>query len=294
MKSRLQKTFLPALAMAVTLGATCLFFIFTPGPSAAQNQTMIQSHRSYQLDITSNTKGIGPGQPAAIKYKVKNERGELVKEFAVVHEKIMHLIVVRKDLQQFQHLHPDYNQATGEFTVDITFPGVGPYRIFPDFTPGKSADNLPVTLEHDIAVGDVRNYKAQPVTPDTAIKKAVDGYEVTYAIPRELRANSEIKYTLTVAKGGQAVTNLETYLGALGHSVILKAETLDFIHTHAESKQTGPNIAFATSFPAPGIYKTFTQFQHQGKVVTTDYVISVAADTSNAPPGGQPKHGGHQ
>lgn len=289
MKSRLQKALAPALGTAVTFGGMSLVFVLDP--LAAQGQTVAQNHGSHALEITSDSKGITPGERATIKYKIKGEHGEVVKEFAIVHEKIMHLIVVRKDLQQFQHLHPQFNEATGEFTVDITFPAAGPYRIFPDFTPGKSADNSPVTLNHDIAVGDVRNYKAQPVTPDTDIKKAVDSYEVTYAVPRGLRANDEIKYGLTISKGGQAVTNLEPYLGALGHSVVLKAETLDFIHTHAESKDTGPNIVFATTFPAPGIFKTFTQFQHQGKVLTTEYVISVAAATS-APAGDPPMHGG--
>jgi hypothetical protein len=104
-----------------------------------------------------------------------------------------------------------------------------------------------------------------------------------------------------VNKNGQPVTNLENYLGALGHSVILKANTLDFIHTHAldgsvgqmpvmpgmdhsmeamsndmsMGEENGPQIKFATTFPSSGIYKVFTQFQHQGKVITSDYVVLV-------------------
>jgi hypothetical protein len=34
-------------------------------------------------------------------------------------------------------------------------------------------------------------------------------------------------------------------------------------------------IDFSTRFPETGIYKIFTQFQHNGKVITTDYVVRV-------------------
>ena len=93
-----------------------------------------QSHRGYNLQLTSSTENINPDQPTKISYKVTNDKGEVLKDFTVAHEKIMHFILVRKDLQGFQHLHPDFNQSTGEFSVNVTFPTDGLYRIFPDFT----------------------------------------------------------------------------------------------------------------------------------------------------------------
>lgn len=296
MTSFLQKPFVWAVGIILLiLGG--VYLLFGSGPSAPpQDQPVVQSHRSYELEMTSDISNIQPDQSAKITYRVKNDQGEIFKNFATVHEKIMHFIVVRKDLQEFQHLHPEYNQATGEFALNITFPTNGTYRIFPDFTPAKSADNpqlLPVTLSHDIAVGNASNYKAQPVVADNATTKTLDGYQITYAIPKSLEAQNPMSYTLTIEKDGQPVKNLQSYLGALGHSVILKADTLDFIHTHAESVNgTGPDITFSTSFPETGIYKTFTQFQHEDKVLTTEYVIAVAQNTATQPNNEQPQHGG--
>lgn len=311
MKELLEKPFVGALVISLLIVGVG-YLLFGRGSSMPQDgvnmskeemesmmsdNPVAQSHRSYKFVATSNTSNIKSDQPTKIIFKVKNDLGETLKDFATIHEKIMHFIVVRRDLQEFQHLHPDYNQATGEFTLSVVFSSDGPYRLFPDFTPGKGADNpqlLPVTLWHDVAVGSLNNYKAQPVTADTSKKKTVSGYEIAYNIPSKLEAQSEISYTLTVSKNGQAVENLEAYLGALGHSVILKADTLDFIHAHAESgKKTGPDITFSTSFPEPGLYKTFIQFQHQGKVLTSDYIISVAPNTTNAPAVEQPHNGGH-
>jgi hypothetical protein len=253
-----------------------------------------QSHRSYELEVTSNIEGIKPQQPVNFSFKVKDYKGEVIKSYEVAHEKIMHFIVVRKDLQQFQHIHPDFNQSTGEFNVQVTFPTDGTYRVFPDFTPGdENPSKLTVTLSKDINVGDLNKYTAQSATVDSTTTKTVDGYSITYKLnPSQPKAQSDFNFNLSVAQNGKPVTDLQTYLGALGHSVILREGTLDFIHAHAgeasssgammdhgnmmqNTSTKGPDINFSTSFPEPGIYKLFTQFQHKGKVVTTDYIINV-------------------
>ena len=248
------------------------------GTTTGGHQPVSQGQRTYEPEITFDTTSVKPNQPIKFSYKIKNDKGEILKKYEIAHEKIMHFIVVRKDLQNFQHLHPDFNQATGEFTVDITFPTDGPYRVFPDFTPTEdNPQKLPVTVYHDINVGDMSKYKAETAVPDTKTKKTVGDYQITYNFPSEIMMRNEINYSLTMTKTGQLVRDLESYLGALGHSVILKEGTLDFIHTHAEETTTnrGPEIKFSTSFPEEGVYKIFTQFQHQNKVNTVDFVVRV-------------------
>lgn len=252
-----------------------------------------QSHRSYELEVTSNIDKIQPNQPTTFKFKVKNDKRELLKNYEIAHEKIMHFIAVRKDLQHFQHLHPEYDQTTGEFSIALSFPTNGVFRVFPDFTPtDENPQKLPITLNKDINVGDINKYTSQEVKADTNPTKTADGYSIAYKLnPQQPKAKSDFTYTLTVSRNGQPVTDLETYLGAQGHSVILKEGTLDFIHTHAgeanaggamqhgtameNSSNKGPDINFSTSLPEPGIYKLFTQFQDKGKIVTTDYTINV-------------------
>ena len=248
-----------------------------------------QSHRSYEMEVTSKPSNIDPKKPATFRYKIKNDKGEVLKNYEVAHEKIMHFITVRKDLAYFQHLHPDFNEVTSEFTVVVTFPEVGPYRLFPDFTPGDdNPQKLPVTVQHDINVGSLNKYYAQSVVQDREQTKIYGDYKITTTFPKDAKKQTEITYSLSISQNGRPVTNLEKYLGALGHSVIIKEGSLDFIHTHAEDMammdhqgmsqemmmgMTGPYISFSTTFPASGVYKIFTQFQHQGKVLTTDYTV---------------------
>jgi hypothetical protein len=259
------------------------------------SQAVDQNRRSYQMELTSKSSNIESNKQTKISYKIKNDKGDVLKNYEVVHEKIMHFIVIRKDLQNFLHLHPELNQQTGEFTVNVTFPTDGPYRIFPDFTPSDdNPQKLPVTVYSDINVGVMEKYKAEGALPGNQAQKTFEGYQVTFNMPLNLKSQQELTYSLTIKRNGQEVTDLDNYLGALGHSVILKAESLDFIHTHAGDKpdmnqgagmghtsettvtqneaNRGPRIDFTTTFPSPGVYKIFTQFQHEGKIITTDFV----------------------
>jgi hypothetical protein len=151
------------------------------------NKPVDQSHRSYEIEVTEKPKAnqITLNKPTTIKYRIKNDEGDIVTDFAIAHEKIMHFIVVRKDLTQFQHLHPDFNQETGEFSVAVTFSAAGPYRFFADFSP--ETDNpmkLPVTVYSDLPVGDVADFQPQEVTPDTKKEVSVPpDYQVTYTLP---------------------------------------------------------------------------------------------------------------
>jgi uncharacterized protein YxeA len=59
----------------------------------------IQSHRSYSMKSASSNTDLQPGQSGTYAFSVVDEQGNTLKDFATVHEKQMHFIVVRKDLQ---------------------------------------------------------------------------------------------------------------------------------------------------------------------------------------------------
>ncbi len=260
--------------------------------SSSTNSTPIQSHRTYSLNMLSSLDNVKPGQPVTVKFDIKDEQGNILKDLQVEHTKILHFIIVRQDLQQFQHIHPDFNQSTGEFSIAVTFQTDGPYRMFADFTPqgtqmGPDGMPLGVTLSQDLSVGDIGKYKVVALKVDTNILKTVDGYRINYNFPQSIKANTPADYSLIIEKDNETV-RLEDYLGAKGHSIILKEGAVDYIHNHAngamdgmsmsggdQMQMSGDSVDFSTSFPEPGIYKIFTQFQIKGKVVTSDYTVKV-------------------
>lgn len=273
------------------------------GKEDSASVPVIQSHWSFNVRSDASSRRYQPQQPTVYTFSIVDDQGTTIKDFATVHEKIMHIIVIRKDLQEFQHVHPNFNQATGNFTLtDLTFPADGPYRIFADFTPmtsqlGANGQRLPVTVHEDITVGTLANYQAQSVT-DTSLTKTFKNYQITLtSSPTPIGAGESTTLTFALNQNGRPVNDLEKYLGALGHAVVLREGDLEFLHTHAfdesVANQTG-TVDFAVTFPSAGKYKIFGQFQHQGQVITTDYVITVQGVTADELPITIPDHGaGH-
>lgn len=76
------------------------------------------------------------------------------------------------------------------------------------------------------------------------------------------------------------VMDLEPLMGAGGHSVIISTDIQEFLHVHPTEEvepnwKGGPHISFRTSFPKPGLYKAWGQFQHKGKIIMADFVLEV-------------------
>ena len=261
----------------------------------------IQSHRNYCLQNLSSVNTLQPNVPIAYSFRIVDDRGNTLKDFDTVHEWLMHFIVVRHDLAEFQHVHPTFNASTGEFTLSaLTFPTDGAYRLFADFTPSAAQmgpDGMKLTAApfQDVNVGDLKKYSPQSIGGDVN-SKTFGQYQIRLATePAYITTGGPESLAFTIKKDGKPVQNLEQYLGALGHAIILREDTLDFIHAHAEGHNMsnmdatmsqmqlegmkmdtgGPTINFETLFPESGTYKIFLQFQHESKVVTADFVVNV-------------------
>ena len=221
---------------------------------------------SYSMEMLSEVKDLKSGEQIDVVYKISDSKGEAVKTFEVSHEKLMHLIAVKHDLSEFQHIHPELDEKSGEFKIAAAFDSEGLYRLYSDFQVG--GENY--TLFEDLNIGDLENYEPKELALSLENEK-IGEYEVAYKIAPEIHTGSEIKYELVVIKNGGPVTEFEDYLGAKGHSVILREDTLDFIHTHAEED----GLIFETSFDKPGKYRIFTQFKPGEELLTSGYTIEV-------------------
>ena len=253
-------------------------------PSQTSSGTPIQSHRTYSLKSDSQGKTYAVNTPNEYSFSIVDEQGDTLKSFATTHTKLMHLIVARKDLAYFQHVHPEFDASTGVFTLkDLTLPADGEYRIFADFAAaGGQMDSmgmpLTTTLSEDVPVGNLANYKPQSIGTEEKTK-TFDGLHVTLNTHGTPTSGAESMLMFSLSQNGKPVTNLQPYLGALGHAVVLREGNLDFIHAHpsedVNATQTG-NVDFMVDFPEAGKYKVFTQFQKDGKVITTNFVVTVA------------------
>ena len=217
------------------------------------------------------------GETAPLDFRITDERGRVVRdEYEPVHEKELHLIVVRRDTAVFQHLHPRMGED-GTWSVDLDLPEPGVYRAYADF----KIDGEQRTLATDLFVpGDFQPSRLPaPASVDQAVDDAGDpvgGFDVTLDAP-DIRAGAETPLSFAVTRNGQPFEALEPYLGAKGHLVVLREGDLAYLHVHpTEGGDTPENrIDFAATFPTVGRYRLFLQFKTGGDVRTVDYTLEV-------------------
>jgi hypothetical protein len=209
------------------------------------------------------------GTATSLAFRVRDASAIARTDFAIAHDVPMHLIVVRRDLTGFQHLHP-VADADGTWSAPLTLAAPGPYRAFVDIVvPGESPVALTLSAEV-FAAGDFRPVPVPPPS-DTA---TVGAYTVQLDHHRGAGGAGHLRFT--VAQDGQPVTDLDPYLGALGHLVVLRAGDLAYLHVHPDdSADTGPAIGFAATFPSAGDYGLFLQFAHRGAIVTTSFAVHI-------------------
>ncbi len=211
-------------------------------------------------------------QENKLKIQVQNINGNPIENFDISHEKKLHLIVVSKDLSYFNHIHPVLKD-NGLFEITTQFPAGGEYKLFADFIPTGSS----VMTKSEWVKVEGKEVESIPIQPDITLTKSVDGKEVTFTAD-QLKAGEEVMLTFTIhdEKTKEPITNLQQYLGAVGHVVALTEDAEQYLHVHPmEEKATGPDAKFMTTFPESGIYKIWGQFQHENEVFTVPFVIEV-------------------
>ncbi|HEV2060900.1 MAG TPA: DUF4396 domain-containing protein [Solirubrobacteraceae bacterium] len=209
------------------------------------------------------------GVATTLRFRIDDSSGAAVRDFAVEHTKRMHLIVVRRDLTGFQHLHPTMSRS-GTWSVQLTLPASGRYRLFADF----KRDGRNETLASDLNVGGDFDPAALPAPAERA---AVDGGYAVKIDAGHPRAGREATLSFSVTRAGRPVS-LQPYLGARGHLVALRASDLAYLHVHpteAPGAEAG-RISFATQFATAGRHRLFLQFQHEGRVRTAAFTVAVA------------------
>jgi hypothetical protein len=202
------------------------------------------------------------GREQQLRYRVVDERGTTVRDFDVEHTKRMHLIVVRRDLTGFQHLHPTQD-ASGEWTTPLRLDAAGSYRVFADFW----HDGEATTLGSDLAVDGAGTLEELP--PPAAEATSDSGYSVRMQSGRG-GAGEEETLRFRVLRAGRPVA-VEPYLGANGHLVALREGDLAFLHVHPTE-----GVQFESTFPTAGRYRLFLQFKHAGRVHTTAFTKDVS------------------
>lgn len=222
---------------------------------AEQNVRLVPDTTTFQL-----------GRTTPFRFRIVDTQGRAVRAFDVEHAKRLHLIVVRRDLSDYEHVHPT-EAADGTWEIPLRLTDAGVYRVYADFV-AHGADNT--VLATDVFVPGEFQPRALPAPARTT---TVDGYEVS--LSGAPRAGAEGPLMFRVSRDGKPVA-VEPYLDADGHLVALRQGDLAYLHVHPqETPGLGGPIVFMTDYPSVGRYRLFLQFKAAGAVHTAAFTQDV-------------------
>jgi Cu+-exporting ATPase len=233
--------------------------------------------------------GTRPGLPARVVVKLTDARtGGPVTDLRLTHSVFMHLIATRADLATFTHVHPEPTGAAGELAVTMTFPTAGRYILNTEFRRnGQMADlhdRQLVTIAGPVPA-------ARPVTPGPRTI-TVDGVRVELHGRAQAGPTSDLTFSLTDARSGQPLRNVQPYLAAAGHIVIMRADGQTFAHEHADVRDRsgapvfalpgttfGPDLPVHVHFEVAGTYRLWGQFRlASGRIITIPFTVEASSN----------------
>lgn len=211
------------------------------------------------------------GEPITLRFHLE-EAGQAVTALEPTHEKLMHLILVRDALDEFLHVHPDI-AADGTASVELTLPTAGLYHMYVDYKP---AGGSPATAKATVTTRDAVEAQPELVVNAPGVVSTNDLTADIAVTPTASGESRTIMFRLNDRTTGEPVQDLQPYLGAMGHLVVIRAATKDYIHAHPESSSDQKHeVSFEAHAAAAGLYAGWGQFQRLGEVQTVPFVFEV-------------------
>ncbi len=130
----------------------------------------------------------------------------------------------------------------------------------------------------------MRPAMSEPAGPRTAV---VGGVRVQLAGKAEAGGLSDLHFAITDAATGRPIDDLQPYLAAAGHVVVMRADGATFAHEHAEvadedgrpvfalpGQTFGPELDVRAEFPTAGTYQIWAHFRLTGgSVITAPFTV---------------------
>ena len=230
---------------------------------------------------------VRPGVPTTLTVTVRDaQTGEPVSDLVRTHQVWMHMIITRSDLGTFAHVHPEPTGRDGVLRVTAEFPTAGRYAIHTEFRQqGQMADVLDAQQVTVAGAAPART----PVPSYDVRRQVVDGVRISLDGRPHVGESSDFTLRFAEAATGAPVADLQPYLGAAGHVVVMRSDGSMFAHRHAETydgggrpvpalpgTRFGPDLDLHVRFEVAGAYRMWAQFRlADGAVVTAPFVVHV-------------------
>ena len=193
------------------------------------------------------------------------------KDLKTNNERLMHLFLVRDDLTEYQHLHPDY--VNERWTITAQVRQAGDYNLYVNIEP---IEEKATVLRLPVVIGEPTAKKNYP-------KSSRDFSEMLGDLTAKLDLTSPIKagttkFSLKLTQNNNPVSELDSYLGAFSQAVIFEHTEpghFEYTNTLTQEKPTDGVVKFEANFSEDGMYTIFAQFNLGGQTKIFPITVKV-------------------
>lgn len=235
------------------------------GDHAMMGDGLASEAGGYRIDDVRLPAASEPGE---VSFRILDEDDEPLSDYEITQTKPLHQYVVRTDLAEFHHIHPDL--AEGTWSTPLTIERPGDYRVVAEFLP-EGADEA-VVLAQEVTVPGDWSHEHAPTGEAAATND--DG-----SVQIALGSLSDGEMTLLVSDLDGNPVELGTYLGSAAHVTGFALESGRFVHAHPEGDPVetdeGTELEFHVAFPETGDFRLFVQVRHGDEVRTVPITVHV-------------------
>ena len=185
------------------------------------------------VNLNVNPVPYNSGVPLSMSFFVNQKPGSIsvfANQLQIEHEKLMHVIGVRSDMNEFFHVHPEFladNPAI--FRADHIFSKPGLYKIWSEI----KKDGVNYSFGHpEVNINGLGLREEKKVSFSRNV--ITGNYQVSLEVSDAVAKGREVDLSFDIHSLTGMEIEVEQYLGADMHLSIIRDDLKQFIHTHPE------------------------------------------------------------
>ena len=240
----------------------------------------VRSPVTMKVDAGPHVPGAGGAGRAIIQLFTSSGKPLTPDDLLVTHTRRLHLLVIDPTLQDYQHVHPEWDPTIREWRFTFSPRYAGLYRLFADFTPVATGRGLYASADLMVA----RGAEPLPSPPAPAWTHEADGYLFElHPAGLPIRAGRPVELAFTITRSGGGVVPMEPVMGAYAHLVAFDEARSGFAHLHPVQTDLAqrpdpfrPTLSFKVTIPKSGRYVIWSQVKIDGRERFAPFWFEVA------------------
>ncbi len=259
-----------------------------------------------------------PNKPTSIEvFFTSTKTGEVLKDFKIMHGKIMHMVVIKDDLSVFKHVHPYFDPVTGRFNLTINMPYSDPdnfhaqntitepgmYMIMADVEIKGYGMRMGHIMAHVMGTSYDQELSLDPFDPMTNTITKIHSehgknykFKLSYSMDQGCNGHliefQSVLYIEDEFGNYKKVNDIQPWLGEGAHAVwasegLMNHHGMGMHYAHMHSRLAPEEVQDKTMFYSfhdknimkRGTQKAWFQIKHQDKVLTIPVVFNYAPQT---------------